>query len=474
MRIMQVTLSIGMLFTTFKATAEWIPLSNPDGSYIASFGKLPNKTKPKWKMFAYKSNDTAKLMKDTVNNGVVLRLDNEAKLPPAKFANYSIMLKKGTKDLKERFVADFRIRLLNKDSDKLQFCIAFVMKRKDGRPMNWSFAFGGNSVYCHMRKTVEAEIGNDWHDYRVVIDIPGAVAKLYMDGSNTPLLAYNGYHYKNQKNESLLRFGDSSTNVVGKAALASLIWKNIDSNAKLFSYDPSKSVPSPGVLLTFDDDSVSDWVKAMPIFAKYNAKVTFFVDRWDLLTHSQIEELRSFVSAGHAVCCHSMRHYGAVTFTRKNSLEGYLNAEVRPAVKLMKKDGFNPTAFAYPMSQHNKKIDKAMLKIFRHLRGGCSNKGGKLASLSRIFTPINSVGYNGFLCGTCVQPHSANDPLVSSAAKAFERAAKQKEIVIFYAHDIRENGTKGPKNYITPDALDALLKKATDAGLKFYTFKDLP
>jgi peptidoglycan/xylan/chitin deacetylase (PgdA/CDA1 family) len=244
--------------------------------------------------------------------------------------------------------------------------------------------------------------------------------------------------------------------------------------SKLFAYDPKKALPAPGVLLTFDDHSVANWVAALPILAKHNAKATFFIDRWDTLSKSQIDGLRKIKSAGHAVACHSMRHLGAVAVVKKKSLEAYLNSEVRPAVKLMRDAGFPPSAFAYPLSQRNNKIDSAMLKIFRHLRGGCGNKVGNLDSIPEIFTPIQLIGDTKVLIGTCVQPHSADDPIIASAGRAFAKAAKQKKIVVFYAHDIRENGTKGPKNYVTPNGLEALLSAASKAGLRFYTFDDLP
>lgn len=228
-----------------------------------------------------------------------------------------------------------------------------------------------------------------------------------------------------------------------------------------------------GVALTFDDHSIANWCNFLPTFKKYNAHVTFFIDQWDKLSPTQIEGLKKLRAAGHAIGCHSLRHRPAVAYCKEHhGIKEYLAAEITPALAAMKVDGFEPTCFAYPCSSHDKTTDDALLEIFRHLRSGCGKGEKSFSQLDAIFTPVNKIKTTGCFIGTCLQPHGANDPLITDATGAFKRAKKQNEIIVFYAHDIRPDKTPGPSNYITPDALELILKNASDAGLKFYTFND--
>ncbi|NOY79540.1 MAG: polysaccharide deacetylase family protein [Kiritimatiellaeota bacterium] len=236
-----------------------------------------------------------------------------------------------------------------------------------------------------------------------------------------------------------------------------------------------EQLPGPGVVLTFDDRSVANWVRALPLFSRYGARVTFFIDHWDKLSSQQLRGLEKLVAAGHAVGCHGLRHRKAVEYSRTHSMAQYLADEIAPAVKLMRRAGFDPTCFAYPCSQHNADTDTALLEVFRRLRSGCGRgKGRRLVQLTPIFTPLDRIKDRGCLIGTCVQPHTADAPLIAEVAEAFRRVKKRREVVVFYAHDIRPEGAPGPANYITPDALEAILRSARADGLRFFTFDDLP
>ncbi len=233
-------------------------------------------------------------------------------------------------------------------------------------------------------------------------------------------------------------------------------------------------INKPGVVLTFDDHSITHWVHTIPLFEKYGAHVTFFIDQWDKLSPEQITGLKQLRAAGNAIGCHSLRHYPAIQYCKNHTLEQYMDAEIYPAVQLMQDAGFNPVCFAYPCSQHNKATDEALLKIFRHLRSGTGHGDKTLDQLDTIFTKLDKISGKGCLIGTCVQPHSTDDPLLAEVDKAFARAKQNNEIVVFYAHDIRKKDTPGPSNYITPNALEKVLKAAKDNGLNFYTFAELP
>jgi len=117
----------------------------------------------------------------------------------------------------------------------------------------------------------------------------------------------------------------------------------------------------PGVILSFDDAFVADWLAAMPLFERYKAHVTFFISHFERLTPEQIDGLHRIERAGHAIECHGLRHERAATYCREHSLEQWLECEVQPAVAWMRQEGFEPTAFAYPCSENDDQTDRALL-----------------------------------------------------------------------------------------------------------------
>ncbi|MBN1341683.1 MAG: exo-alpha-sialidase [Phycisphaerae bacterium] len=234
---------------------------------------------------------------------------------------------------------------------------------------------------------------------------------------------------------------------------------------------------APGVLLTFDDAYVDAWLAAMPVFAKYGARATFFVSGFDRLSPDQIEGLRRLKRAGHAIGCHGLRHRKAVEYYKQHSIAKYLDDEIRPAVRLMTEAGLAPVCFAYPNSNNDKVTDKALLGVFRHLRSGVyrppSGTSARLAGWDSLFTPIDQAGERGCFGGRGLDRlgDPGTEDLLKQVEEALDRAKARGEIVVFYSHSI-SRGT--PRNHIDPAGLEAVLRHAKEIGLRFYTFEDLP
>jgi len=85
-----------------------------------------------------------------------------------------------------------------------------------------------------------------------------------------------------------------------------------------------------GLLLTFDDRNMLDWEKQIPLFEKYDAHVTFFVDHFDKLTIAQLEVLQKLKDAGHAIGYYGLRHLKAVEYFDRYSLEKFISDEIAP------------------------------------------------------------------------------------------------------------------------------------------------
>jgi peptidoglycan/xylan/chitin deacetylase (PgdA/CDA1 family) len=235
---------------------------------------------------------------------------------------------------------------------------------------------------------------------------------------------------------------------------------------------PEKIV-SPGLVLTFDDRNMLHWEKQIPLFKKYDVHVTFFVDHFDQLTSEQIAALKKLKNAGHAIGCHGLRHLNAVDYCEKYSIEKYISDEIVPALESMRINEFYPTSFAYPMSSRNNETDNELLKYFRHIRSGFP-VDGEIARTEKYFVKIDDVHKKGRLGGASFHPHSVDDDLVVQVKKAIDRIVENKELLVLYAHDIRNIDQEGPRNFITIDALEEILIYSKKNGLIFYSFDELP
>lgn len=233
-------------------------------------------------------------------------------------------------------------------------------------------------------------------------------------------------------------------------------------------------ITEPGVILTFDDRNMLNWEKQIPLFAKYNAHVTFFVDRFDELTPGQLQALKRLKEAGHTIGCHGLRHRKAAEFCEKFSVEDYIAAEIEPAIKVMEEKGFPPTCFAYPNSNHSALTDSALLNYFRYLRSGGISIDDSSSNKEKAFIPVNDIRGKGRLDGVSFHPKSKNDDLVLQVKDAIKRLKENNELLVLYAHDIRNQGEEGPKNYITVEALDEILSYAHKYQIKFYSYEELP
>ncbi|QDS91874.1 Polysaccharide deacetylase [Roseimaritima multifibrata] len=232
-----------------------------------------------------------------------------------------------------------------------------------------------------------------------------------------------------------------------------------------------KTLTEGGVVMTFDDRNFKDWIKALPLFDEYGVKATFFISGTiDARARDTIQQLRDH---GHAIGSHSVNHLKAVEYFKEASPEAFLHREIHPQLKEFKAADVAPVSFAYPMSRNNAATDEALLKVFRHLRTGKNIAADKrLSEDNTFFVPAAEIAERGCLYGKGID-HTPSQPdrTYAQIDGAFERAAKNREIIVLYAHGISETGTG---NFVTPEALARLFSKAKERGLRFYTFDELP
>jgi len=124
----------------------------------------------------------------------------------------------------------------------------------------------------------------------------------------------------------------------------------------------------PGLALSFDDTSVRAWHAALPLFASYDARVTFFISRYAALYDEERALVTELAAAGHDIAAHSVNHVNGPQFVEQHGLGAYLETEVWPSLDALEADGHDVTSFAYPFGARTSEIDDAIRRRVPVLR----------------------------------------------------------------------------------------------------------
>ncbi len=221
-----------------------------------------------------------------------------------------------------------------------------------------------------------------------------------------------------------------------------------------------------GLCLTFDDCFIEEWFSALNMFAKFQAKATFFVSYFHLLDEIHINMLKEIQSKGHEIGYHSLSHPKAKEFLSQYTIQEYLDHEISPGLELMNSAGFTPKSFAFPYNQSTEELESQLLDQFDILR---------LRSHKLVDAMHPRYG-NKILYGKCIDLNVDNIPDIKRLSADdivddFRLAYTNSQILVTYAHSI--SNEVGPQSSISPFGLEYLLYWACEIGLKFYTASDL-
>ncbi len=123
-----------------------------------------------------------------------------------------------------------------------------------------------------------------------------------------------------------------------------------------------------GLALSFDDSAVEAWTTIADRLDAAGVRATFFVTRYHLWTAEQRAALRALAARGHDVEAHTVAHLRAPAVVEDRGLTAYVDDEVLPGLELLRADGYQPTAFAYPFGARTSELDRALLDHFALLR----------------------------------------------------------------------------------------------------------
>lgn len=212
----------------------------------------------------------------------------------------------------------------------------------------------------------------------------------------------------------------------------------------------------PAVFLSFDDCHLAEWHEVLPLFEKYNVRVTFYISYVEDIDESGWRMIGGMRKAGHTIGYHGLRHGRAGNMVKDIGCESYLKKEIGSGLKVFKRRGFdNIRHFSYPYGNRTEDSDKCLLTVFDTLR-----MGGVYfyvpASLDKE-TLIHSMSFG------------------ARAAKKFgqfQRAMQQNKIICTYMHR--------PKGKIVPAMshpmeywLEEILKFGRKKGATFYPMEVL-
>jgi peptidoglycan/xylan/chitin deacetylase (PgdA/CDA1 family) len=226
---------------------------------------------------------------------------------------------------------------------------------------------------------------------------------------------------------------------------------------------PSNKPYKAGVILSFDDAYINEWHATNQKLKKYGWKGTFFVCRINTLDQSEIEKLLELQKEGHEIAGHTYDHVNAVDYLRVHTMSEYMSKEIDPMLRLMNFYGLDVSTFAYPYGGRNKKLDTALLKKFKIIRGRAfcehvaKKQGCYYDNSNLVFSFSIDDTHNHFNI-----PH---------LLELLEYAKKNNKILILNSHKTVEkvNGDYQTKNA----TLEYICKYIKSNNMIFYTLADV-
>ena len=115
----------------------------------------------------------------------------------------------------------------------------------------------------------------------------------------------------------------------------------------------AKAWPRHGVIgLSFDDANFDQWEAAFPLFAKYDARTTFFV-----VGTNRIDFMKKALAAGHEIGIHGLNHRDAPMTANERDEEWFWKSDIAPQIAALGEAGIPVRSYAYPNCIRNARTD---------------------------------------------------------------------------------------------------------------------
>jgi peptidoglycan-N-acetylglucosamine deacetylase len=216
-----------------------------------------------------------------------------------------------------------------------------------------------------------------------------------------------------------------------------------------------------GIVLTFDDDRVDNWFQNLPFLDSANVKATFYICKYHKFTAEQKQKLAIIQNHGYEIAFHSTNHYDMLKYVYKykHTIDELMKNEIESGLKLMNRDGFYPTTFAYPYGAHNGIYDKMLKRYFKSVR---ALNGTSDFSKSLTVTEKNDVLY-----GLDIDKSGKRSD--GDILQLIQSAADNNNCAVLVGHDINN----GKPLSVSRELLQKIIDKVKSLGLKYYTASEI-
>ena len=215
-----------------------------------------------------------------------------------------------------------------------------------------------------------------------------------------------------------------------------------------------------GIALTFDDNYIDNWYPNLDLFDSLGVKATFYISNYNKLNDGQKRKLREIRDHGHEIAFHSTNHVNFLKCADSSGVEKMIREEVSHGLRLMNKDGFYPTTFAYPYGKHNDILDKLLLKRFKSVRA--------LNGTQDLSRSLVSLKDNKVLFGLGIdEPSNRN---IDKIQGLLYLAQQTNRCAVLLVHNVERQDMK---MQIPLWKLKQILIRAKSLNLKFYTISEI-
>ena len=231
--------------------------------------------------------------------------------------------------------------------------------------------------------------------------------------------------------------------------------------------------PRHGILsLSFDDANFDQWEAAFPLFAKYNARTTFFV-----IGTNRVDFMKKALEAGHEIGLHGLRHRNATPTVEENGEDWFWNADIAPQIETLRAAGIPVRSYAYPNCRRTDRTDALFFsRGFARVRGLGSPfppnpnphdpKGEKLdkwcpvATAEGYFLPATDFLKARLVPNVIMGENYHTD--IDDIMSALKRAGERGEALFIVSHGISRNA-KGIS--MKTEWLERMLSSSAELGI---------
>lgn len=148
----------------------------------------------------------------------------------------------------------------------------------------------------------------------------------------------------------LVLYGHTQFNGVSRETLEAVFERAREDGVDILTFaDLAAGGPArSGIAVTFDDMEIDAWYDMRDLFAKYDARATFFVARYPEWTDEGRAKLHTLFDEGHSIEAHGLQHVNVCAYTAEHGLDAFITDEVMPSLEVLRADGFAPVAYAFP------------------------------------------------------------------------------------------------------------------------------